>query len=73
MMTIPPELSPELALLLGNAIRQRDRSLLREVISKMSVTLDDVDARWAFRITQGSLSTDDHVWFEGEIREMRGG
>lgn len=65
------QISGELALLMGNAIRQQDLELLRQVLREMAVTCPDLDARWAFRTVQRDLSEADKQWFEGAIAQIR--
>jgi hypothetical protein len=65
------QVSGELALLLGNAIRQQDLELLRQVIREMAVTCPDLDARWAFRTVQRDLTSEQVAWFEAAIVQIR--
>lgn len=65
------QISGELALLMGNAIRQQDLELLRQVIREIAVTCPDLDARWAFRTVQRDLTTEQVAWFEGAIAQIR--
>ncbi|GEM_PF-5993634 len=61
----------ELALLMGNAIRQQDVDLLRQVLRQIAVTSPDLDARWAFRTVQRDLSPEQLQWFEAAIAQIR--
>ena len=65
------QISGELALLMGNAIRQQDLELLRQVIREMAVTCPDLDARWAFRTVQRDLTPEQVAWFEAAIVQIR--
>ncbi|MBD1996002.1 hypothetical protein H6G00_05145 [Leptolyngbya sp. FACHB-541] len=65
------EVSGQLALLMGNAIRQQDLELLREVIREIAVSLDDLNAKWIFRVTGLDLSPEQQQWFEGAIAQIR--
>ncbi|CAA9333911.1 hypothetical protein AVDCRST_MAG94-2028 [uncultured Leptolyngbya sp.] len=57
--------------MMGNAMRQQDLELLRQVIREMAVTCPDLDARWAFRTVQRDLPPEQVAWFEGAIAQIR--
>lgn len=67
------QLSAEMALLLCNAIRQSDMELFREVIREIATSIDDVNAKWVFKITQLDLTADQQQWLEQAIAQIREG
>lgn len=63
----------QLALLLGNAVRQRDLELLREIVREMAISFADLDAKWAFRTMQRDLETEEQAWLSGAIAQIQRG
>lgn len=65
------EISGELALLLGNAIRQQDPELLKAVIREVSEECSLQDGKWIFRTVGFDLTPDQHQWLSGAIAQLR--
>lgn len=62
-----------LALLLGNAIRQRDLQLFRQVVREIGIDASTPDARWIFRTCRQDLPPELQAWLDTSIQAIMDG
>lgn len=67
------QLSGELALLIGSAIRHQNLDELRAAIRQVAIDVDDTNAKWIFATVQNDLPDECKEWFENAIVQIRGG